>query len=137
MHQHTRKLQTVKVLVTTCGLHFDLKQSRCSGKVETRRLVWSVQAFDLTAEFTAGLHAREVADSKASNPRLDLIEIETRLKIVNSSPLLIYDGALSLITSGFETTTLAQHVVSEQAANSLTPQQMWPQQNDDDSLAHA
>ena len=58
-----------------------------------------MQALGRTAELTAGLHAREVADSKASTPRLDLIEIETLLEIVKSSPVLIYDGAISLITS--------------------------------------
>jgi len=99
MHQHTRRLQTVKVFVTTCGLHFELKHSRLSDEAATRRLVWNVQALGFTAELIAGLHAREVADSKASTPRLDLIEIETLLEIVKSLPVLIYDGAISLITS--------------------------------------
>ena len=59
-----------------------LKNSRSADKVETRRLVWNVQALGFTAEQTAGLHAREVADSKASNPRLDVIETGTLLGIV-------------------------------------------------------
>ncbi len=84
------------------------------GKVETRRLVWDGQALGFTAELTAGLHARELADSKASNPRLDVIETGKLLEAVKFSPPLIYNGAISLITSS---TTRAQHVVSEQAAN--------------------
>ncbi len=94
------------------------------GKVETRRLVWDGQALGFTAELTAGLHARELADSKASNPRLDVIETGLLLEIVRPAPLLLYNGA---ITSCFESTILlqwAQHVVSEQAASSMMPKQM-------------
>ena len=44
--------------------------------------MWNVQALGFTAEQTAGLHAREVADSKASNPRLDVIDTGTLLGTV-------------------------------------------------------
>ena len=72
--------------------------------------MWNVQALGFTAELTAGLHAREVADSKASNPRLDVMETGALLGIVKPALLLIYDGAISLITSCFETTTLPHNM---------------------------
>ena len=72
MHQHTRKLQTVKVLVTTCGLHFELKHSRLSDEAETRRLVWSVQALGFTAELCMPVNLQTAKQATRASTSLRL-----------------------------------------------------------------
>ncbi len=61
-----------RVSVTTCGLHFELIRRRSADNVETRRLVWDVQALGFTAELCMPVNLQTAKQATRASTSLRL-----------------------------------------------------------------